>query len=101
MKSSQNYGKVLFLILALSLFLALILSPFASSWPDGLEKVAEKLGFAKMMAGKPVIKSPLPDYSLPGLKNEKLSTALAGFLGTLITFVLVVIVGKILKAGKK
>lgn len=101
MKSSQNYGKVLLLILALSLFLALILSPFASSWPDGLEKVAEKLGFAEMMTGKPVIKSPLPDYSLPGLKNEKLSTALAGFLGTLITFVLVVIVGKILKAGKK
>lgn len=101
MKSNHSHWKVLLLILTFSLLLALVLSPFASPWPDGLEKVAEKLGFGKMMSGKPLIKSPLADYTFPGLKNEKLSTALAGFMGTLIAFVLVVIVGKILKAGKK
>ncbi len=101
MKNNFGYWKILFAILAISLLLAFVLSPFASPWPDGLEKVAGKLGFEKLMEGKPLIKSPFPDYSLPGLKNEKLSTALAGFLGTLITFALVFIIGKILKTGKK
>lgn len=101
MKNNFGYWKVVLAILVISFLLALILSPFASPWPDGLEKVAKKLGFEKQMEEKPLINSPFPDYSFPGLKNEKLSTALAGFLGTLITFALVLVIGKILKAGKK
>ncbi len=88
-------------VLLISLFLALVASPFASPWPDGLEKVAEKLGLEKLRDGGSLINSPLPDYTLPGLKNEKLSTALAGFIGTIVTFVFVLIIGMILKAGKK
>ena len=31
--------------LGLSLFVGVVLSPFASSWPDGLEWIAEQYGF--------------------------------------------------------
>lgn len=101
MKGSYEYWRVLLFFLGISLLLALVFSPFASPWPDGLEKVSEKLGFRKLMEKEPLILSPFPDYQLPGLKNEKLSTALAGFLGTIITFAFVFFIGKALKVRKK
>ncbi|NOX97688.1 MAG: hypothetical protein GXO98_06510 [Nitrospirae bacterium] len=76
---------LLFGLLA-SLLLALILSPFASRLPDGLERVAEDKGFLEKGEVKPIIPSPIPDYSWPGLKNEKLATSFAGMAGTLIVF---------------
>jgi cobalt/nickel transport protein len=72
--------------LIIALFLAGIISMFASSSPDGLEKVAENLGFLEKGEGEPAIKSPAPDYALPGLKNEKLATSIAGIAGTLVVF---------------
>ena len=72
--------------LIIAIFLAIVLSPFASPWPDGLEKVAEDKGFLEKSDVEPVFTSPIPDYSWPGLKNERLATALAGALGTLIVF---------------
>lgn len=72
--------------LVAALFLAGIISLFASSFPDGLEKVAEKLGFIEKGEAEPVISSPIPDYVLPGLKNEKLATSIAGIVGTLVVF---------------
>lgn len=76
------------IIIALSaaVIIAALLSPFASSWPDGLEKVAEKLGFIEKAEVEPAIHSPLPDYGVPGMSNEKISTAVAGILGTLAVF---------------
>jgi cobalt/nickel transport protein len=75
-------------ILGLAMVLALILSPFASSWPDGLEKVAETLGFAHRAAQRPVLQAPLSDYSMPQMEGSFLSTPLAGVLGTLLCFLL-------------
>ena len=81
---------VLVFILAalwLSLMLALFASPFASSWPDGLEKVAEKLGFIdKASETGAWTKSPAPDYIIPGIGTERLATSLAGVAGTLAVF---------------
>lgn len=45
---------------------AILLAPFASQLPDGLEWVAERLGFAGREA-EPLVAAPLPDYTLPGL----------------------------------
>jgi cobalt/nickel transport protein len=70
----------------LTLLLAGIISMFASPWPDGLEKVAENHGFLEKGEGEPAIKSPVPDYEWPGLKNEKLATSIAGIAGTLVVF---------------
>ncbi len=72
--------------LAITLVLAGIISIFASSWPDGLEKVAEKLGFMEKSEFKPALTSPIPDYTMPGVKNEKLATSVAGIIGTLAVF---------------
>jgi cobalt/nickel transport protein len=72
--------------LAVALSIALFLSPFASSWPDGLEKVAKDLGFLEKGEGAEVLKAPIPDYKFPGLDGEGFSTALSGSIGTLAMF---------------
>jgi len=70
----------------IALVLAGVISIFASSWPDGLEKVAEKLNFLEKGEGEPALTSPIPDYAMPGVGNEKLATSVAGIIGTLIVF---------------
>jgi hypothetical protein len=73
--------------LAAAILLAVLVSPFASPWPDGLEKVAEEKGFLKKGEGPKAWKfSPLPDYVVPGLGEGPLATAAAGFAGTVIVF---------------
>ena len=69
--------------------LLLLLSPFASAAPDGLERVAIGLGFIDGGSG-PTASSPvgaLPDYAIPGLEGG-LSTILAGLVGILIVVAL-------------
>jgi hypothetical protein len=61
-----------------------ILSPLASPWPDGLERVAEDQGFIDR-ALDPSYEI-IPDYVLPWLPNERLATILAGMVGVLIVF---------------
>jgi cobalt/nickel transport protein len=90
--------------MGISILLALFLSPFASSSPDGLEKVAEMKGFNEKGEGWKFWKhAPLPDYALPWIKNEKVSTALSGLLGTLAIFLIALGLGKLLRrsSGKK
>ncbi|MBU2541653.1 MAG: PDGLE domain-containing protein [Candidatus Omnitrophica bacterium] len=72
--------------LMMAIFFAVALSPFASSWPDGLEKVAEDKGFLEKGEVEPVFSSPIPDYVWPHLKSEKLATSTAGIAGTLLVF---------------
>lgn len=81
----MNKSEIL-LGLILAVFLAFLISPFASKKPDGLERVAEDKGFLSRAEGKPIFSSPLADYIWPGLKNEKLAGSLAGLAGTLIVF---------------
>jgi len=69
------------LLLAL---LLVVLSPLASSSPDGLEKVAEDKGF--MARALEPIFNIIPDYVVPGVASETLATILAGVIGILILF---------------
>jgi hypothetical protein len=69
--------------LILALLLA-VLSPLASSSPDGLERVAEDKGF--METARQAVFDVIPDYALPGVGNETIATILAGIIGTLILF---------------
>lgn len=69
--------------LGIALFLA-ILSPLASSHPDGLEWVAEQKGFLDVAQGP--LYELIPDYGFPGISNEALSTILAGIIGSLLVF---------------
>ncbi|MBU4311769.1 MAG: PDGLE domain-containing protein [Candidatus Omnitrophica bacterium] len=78
--------KEILLWLAVSLILAFFISPFASSSPDGLEKVADDKGFLEKGEAEPAFISPLPDYVWPGVHNEGFATGFAGIMGTLIVF---------------
>jgi len=63
-----------------------VLSPLASSKPDGLEWVAEKLGFLQL-AQDPFFNI-IPDYVMPGVHNEAAATILAGVIGCAIVIAL-------------
>jgi len=71
---------------AIAAALAAFLSPFASALPDGLERVAEDLGFIGKEAG--LFNALIPDYAIPGLGNELVATGLAGLIGVLITILI-------------
>ena len=93
--------KTIYWGLIISLILAALLSPFASVWPDGLEKVAAKLGFLGRGEGRQIFNSPLSDYTIPGVKNGAFSVALAGLVGTLLVFGVAYGAGKLIKRGSQ
>lgn len=70
---------------AASLAIAGALSFYASSHPDGLEKVAEDKGFLDTAKDSAVSNSPLADYGVSGLDNERLSVGLSGVIGVIVT----------------
>ncbi|PWH13240.1 MAG: cobalamin biosynthesis protein CbiM [Anaerolineae bacterium] len=74
---------------------AVLLSPLASADPDGLERVAEDLGF--LQAGLDAPYQILPDYTIPFLGETPLSTIVAGIVGVLVVLGLMVVVGSALK----
>ena len=75
------------LALALAVGLATAVSPYASSSPDGLEKVAGDKGFLEQGKLQAVQDdSPVPDYAFPGVDDARVATGLAGFVGTLVVF---------------
>lgn len=79
----------------ISLFVV-FLSPFASSHPDGLERVAEDLGF--LQAGQAAPYNIVPDYTLPFLGQTALSTILAGALGAITVGLVVLLISRGIKA---
>jgi len=70
----------------------LVFSPLASSKPDGLEWVAEKLGF--LIMAQDASYHIIPDYVLPGIQNEALATIFAGVIGVLIVIAVVMLLTK-------
>jgi hypothetical protein len=75
------------LALALAVGLATAVSPYASSSPDGLERVAEDEAFIEQGTLHSVQEdSPVPDYAFPGVDDARVATGLAGFVGTLLVF---------------
>lgn len=72
--------------LVVAFALALFVSPYASSEPDGLEKVAADKGFDSDVEAHALEDGPLADYGVEGVDNEKLGTGLAGIIGVTVTF---------------
>lgn len=66
--------------------IALCLSPFASSFPDGLEAVMAH--YQVLHEAAPLFVTPLADYQVAGVDSGMLSTGLAGLMGVLLTFVI-------------
>lgn len=77
--------KFLIIAIFLSVLVAGGLSSFASSSPDGLEKVSADKGLDANVTDSAVSGSIFADYSVSGLEN---STWLAGIIGLAITALL-------------
>lgn len=59
-----------------------VLSPLASSHPDGLEWVAEEQGFLGAALDAPF--QLIADYVFPGIADERLATIVAGIIGVAV-----------------
>ncbi len=81
----KNDKKLLIAGFAVSLFIAGFASYYASSSPDGLEKVAEDIGFIETAKENTNADTTLADYGVKGVDNERLSTGTAGVIGVLAT----------------
>jgi cobalt/nickel transport system permease protein len=72
--------------------LVVLLAPLASADPDGLEKVAEDLGFLERAAEAPY--QVLPDYTVPGLEDPTVATIAAGLVGLAVVAAVVMTVAR-------
>ena len=79
--------------LAIAALIVVVLAPLASADPDGLERVAGDHGF--LQSARDALYSIIPDYTVPGVDGN-LSTILAGLIGIVIVFGLMVLVGRLL-----
>jgi cobalt/nickel transport protein len=78
-------------------FVGLVLFvPLASTFPDGLETVAETLGIEEH---GPLWQGLMPDYTLPSISNAYVSTLLSGIAGALVVLVFAFLVAKVLTRG--
>ncbi len=96
-RSDENTTKVSFygLFIILILLLSLI-TPFASSSPDGLESVAEEFGFTQTDG----IVLLLDDYGINAINNNFLSTVLSALLGVTVVAVMFNFIINRRKSGK-
>ncbi len=81
----RNKGIVLVGLL-LALLIGGFVSGYASSSPDGLEKVAADQGFDAKESDHGFADFPLADYAVSGIDNERLAGGLAGVIGVAVTF---------------
>ena len=72
--------------LLVAIGLAMLVSGFASSSPDGLNKVAKDHGIAASAKEHLFENGPLAGYAVKGVNGDRLSTGLSGLIGVLVTF---------------
>ena len=96
-RSDENTTKVSFygLFIILILLLSLV-TPFASSSPDGLETVAEEFGFTQT-DGVILL---LDDYGISAVNNDFISTVLSALLGVTVLAILFNLIISRRKSGK-
>jgi len=96
-RSDENTTKVSFygLFIILILLLSLV-TPFASSSPDGLESVAEEFGFTQT-DGVVLL---LDDYGISAVNNDFISTVLSALLGVTVLAIMFNLIISKRKSGK-
>jgi hypothetical protein len=72
-----------------------LLAPLASAYPDGLERVAEDLGFLELGQASPF--NLLSDYLIPTLGESSISTILAGTVGMVVVAFIAYFIGRSLR----
>ncbi len=96
-RSDENTTKVSFYGLFIILILLLsLMTPFASSSPDGLESVAEEFGFTQTDG----IVLLLDDYGISAVNNDFISTVLSALLGVVVLAIMFNLIISRRKSGK-
>ncbi len=86
MAAGRRHGRLLLALgVGISLLLAGLVSFYASSAPDGLNKVASDLGFDLHAQASATAGSPLADYQAAWVSDERVAVGLAGIVGILVT----------------
>lgn len=86
------------IIIAATIMLAAAL---ASQHPDGLERVAERLGFVSRASEEPTLASPLPDYTIAAITSPFWSTTTAGFVGATTALFVTLLLGRLLRKKQR
>jgi hypothetical protein len=89
MKRRVGFGAFVAAGFVLAVTLVLVVSPHASSQPDGLDKVAMDTGIGRSQRADPLDRTPTAGYAVPGVHDSGLSTRLAGLIGLVATATLV------------
>jgi hypothetical protein len=80
--------------IAIAALVVIILAPLASPDPDGLERVAEDVGFIDQAEN--MVSGILGDYAIPGIDDPAMSTILSGLLGLAVVLVIMFVIGRVL-----
>lgn len=98
----MNRRSVGFLVagLAVAVVLAVFVSPFASDSPDGLERVATDEGIIDQADEHGLTESPIADYQVEGVDNERVGTGIAGLIGVAVTFAVGLVVFTVVRMGR-
>jgi len=94
--SAKSFAGLLIYGGLVTLGMVLFVLPFASKWPDGLEKVAAAVGFDAKAVRAPLVPSPLAEYRIPGVGSLPAATALAGIIGAVLVFTVSFVLAKAL-----
>lgn len=84
-------GQVIVAGLAVAFVVAILLSPFASSLPDGLESTLGRLGI-DTSASEPMFSALMPDYVPRGMEKVRFAGSVAGGVGTVFVFAVAFVV---------
>lgn len=96
-KSASSQGGSGWILAGVLVTLAVVLlSPFASSDPDGLERVAIDMGFIQTAQQSPF--EVIPDYTIPFLGESSMSTIAAGAAGVAVVLILAFVLGRALQS---
>jgi cobalt/nickel transport system permease protein len=88
---ARHTGKGWIVVGGLISLLVVFLAPLASAFPDGLERVAEDLGFLEAAQDSPY--AIFSDYLIPALGDSSLSTILAGLVGIFAVALAILVIG--------
>jgi hypothetical protein len=87
-RQSRRSSLIVLALVVAALLVAGVLSYYASSNPDGLNRVAEDKQFSSLEQAHGAEDSPLAGYAVRGVDNERISVGLAGIAGVALTFLL-------------
>jgi len=74
-----------------------LLSPLASTNPDGLNRVAMDLGFIRTAQSTAAVTGLLPGYEIPGIGFTPLSRILSGAVGVVIVLLGGILLGRLIR----